>query len=258
MKLRLRRPMENYKERHCGCAPGTHAALAELIRTHVMPQAGVLDIGAHAGALLLRLEDFGFCDLHGVDLDPTRFAVPGASFYRLDLNQDFVHTLNRKFKLITATDVIEHLDSPRHFLSQIYAILEDDGWLGLSLPNVAFWEGRIKFVLRGELWGFGSKCYRAQRHISPITFEQMLLMLQELGFEPVAWASAGSFATKLRWVLTAPLWIPLRLFGGPRTFGESAIFLARKAEPIADLRKPLHYRNRWQGIPDKVGIEDNT
>jgi hypothetical protein len=49
-------------------------------------------------------------------------------------------------------------------------MLSDDGWLAISLPNVASWQGRVKFALKGELWGFGEKNYRAQRHISPITF----------------------------------------------------------------------------------------
>ena len=61
---------------------------------------------------------------------------------------------------MTATEVIEHLDSPRDFLKQIHAILDDDGWLAISLPNVASWQGRIKFLLKGELWGFGERNYR--------------------------------------------------------------------------------------------------
>lgn len=67
--------------------------------------------------------------------------------------------------------IIEHLDSPRNFLTECHKLLEDDGWLAISLPNVAFWEGRFKFMLTGELWGFGEKNDRLQRHISPITEE---------------------------------------------------------------------------------------
>lgn len=251
---KLRKPMEDYKGRHIGCAPGTHAALHKMIVKHVAPRAGVLDFGAHSGALLLRMQDSGFSEMVGSDLDETRFDLPGAEFQYADLNEDFSSKFDRKFGLITATDVIEHLDSPRHFLSEAHALLEDDGWLALSFPNVAFWEGRVKFMLKGELWGFGARNYIDQRHISPMTVEQTLLMLREIGFEPKAWGSGGSFATPLRKAITFPGWAPLRLLGGAMALGESALFLAQKSEPEQDLKMPIHYRSRWRGIPDGIGL----
>jgi SAM-dependent methyltransferase len=251
----LRKTLEDYRGRHVGCVPGTHAALAHLIRRVLSPCAGVLDIGTHSGALLLRLQDAGFTDLLGVDLDPTRFDVPGAEFKRLELNQPFSLEFSRRFRLIVCTDVIEHLDSPRNFLTEARELLHDEGYLALSYPNVAFWEGRCKFLLKGELWGFGAKNYRLQRHISPLTFDQMELMLQEVGFQPVCLSTGGSFATKLRTLLTFPIWGPLRLIGGPSTLGESALVVAKKAAPDPDLKSPVHYRSRWQGIPDRIGYE---
>lgn len=239
--------MELYQGRHCGCAPGTHAALTGMVEAHIPPdrRGSVLDFGAHAGALLLRLRDAGFSDLYGCDLDSTVFDVPGARFDVVELNREFASHFDERFDLVTATDVIEHLDSPRMFLSEVHKLVRDGGFIGITLPNVAFFEGRLKFLLRGELWGFGDFNYRAQRHINPITFEQMVLMMREIGFEVVACRSGGSFATPLRWVLTAPLWLPLRLLGGPTTLGESAIFLARKTEPDPELKQPTHYRSRW-------------
>lgn len=185
----------------------------------------VLDIGAHSGALLLRLQELGFSDLSGTDLDPTRFDVPGATFKRLELNRPFADAFDRKFQLITATEVIEHLDGPRNFIKEAHKLLEDDGWLALSLPNVAARQGRIKFLLQGELWGFGEKNYRKQRHISPITCEQMAMMLDELGFKLVAAGAAGLFSTRLFSFLTSPLWLPAMALGGD-ALGEAAIYLA--------------------------------
>jgi len=251
----MRKPMENYKGRHCGCVPGTHAALVEMIRKHVRPTGGVLDIGAHAGALLMRLQDAGFSDLYGTDLDPTRFNCPGAEFKRLELNADFAAEFDRKFNLITSTDVVEHLDSPRHFLLQARELLTDGGYLGVSLPNVAFWEGRCKFALKGELWGFGARNYLEQRHISPLTFEMMDMLMREVGFEIAEATSAGSFATIPRAILTFPIWALIRLLGGSHALGESAIFLARKTAPNMELKSPIHYRDRWRGVPDRIGLE---
>jgi SAM-dependent methyltransferase len=259
MRLRLRRPMESFEGRHIGCAPGTHAALCALIERFVPRECrgSALDLGAHSGALLLRLGHLGYDHLEGADLDSTRFDVPEGGFTQANVNQPFAQLFERTFDLVTATDVIEHMDDPRAFLSEARKLVGDEGkgYLGLTFPNVAFFEGRMKFLVRGELWGFGEKNYRMQRHISPITFEQMALMMQELGWRLIACATAGSFATPLRWVLTAPLWMPLRLAAGPTTLGESAVFLASSSEPDSALKQPTHYRARWAGQPDRIGLD---
>jgi SAM-dependent methyltransferase len=253
----LRKKTESYDGRNIGCAPGTHAALAKIIGKHVSERRSVLDIGAHSGALLLRLRDLGFSDLTGVDLDPTRFDVPNSVFKQLDLNSSFANQFHRKFQIITATDVIEHLDSPRNFLAEAHKLIEDGGLIAITLPNVASWQGRLKFLLRGELWGFGEKNYRAQRHISPITFEQMSMMLSEIGFHLIESGAAGSFSTPLMSLLTLPLWVPVSLFGGGApSLGECAIFVAQKVEADADLKVPTHYRDRWKGVPDRIGLGD--
>ena len=187
--------MESYDGRHIGCAPGTHAAVADAVARATPSREGVLDIGAHSGALLARFRSAGFSDLVGVDLDPTRFDLEDASFHRFELNEDFSHLLDRGFSVVTATDVIEHLDNPRHFVSQVRKLLKPEGIFALSFPNVGFWEGRVKFLLKGELWGFGERNYRKQRHISPMTHDQSRLMFKELGFEVVSLFAADSFST---------------------------------------------------------------
>ena len=250
----LRRGMENYKGRHIGCAPGTHYSLVRMILRHMSPSPGVLDLGTHSGALLLRLKDKGFSDLHGADLDSTRFDLEGASFTSLELNQDFSSQFGRQFSLITCTDVIEHLDCPRNFLIQVRNLLSDGGFVAISLPNVGFWEGRIKFLLTGELWGFGAKNYRNQRHISPITCEQMVLMLGEIGLKPIEWGFGGSFDRPIRRALLAPLWLPIRALCGSAVIGESALYLARRSDPDSDLSQPQDYRQRWRGVADDIGV----
>ncbi len=259
MKSFFRIPHESYKGRIIGCAPGTHAAVAEMVSRNLKAEdrSAVLDIGTHSGALLLRLkDDLGFLDLTGADLIPTVFDVPDADFKHLELNRPFSHLFEKKFQLVTATDVIEHLDSPRMFLTEIHSLLEEDGWLAISLPNVASWQGRIKFVLKGELWGFGEKNYRSQRHISPITGEQMVMMMQELGFSVVSKGSAGSFSTPYMKALTFPIWALASLLNGISPLGECAIFLARKTAPDENLKLPTHYEKLWKEIPDRIGLED--
>jgi 2-polyprenyl-3-methyl-5-hydroxy-6-metoxy-1,4-benzoquinol methylase len=255
LKKLLIRPLEEFRGHHIGCAPGTHGVIATLVAKHVIPKGDVLDIGAHSGALLLRLHDLGFSEMMGTDLDPTRFDVPEAAFKRMELNDAFARHFSRRFQLVAATDVIEHLDSPRAFLKEVYELVEEGGWVVISLPNVASWEGRLKFFLSGELWQFGEVHYRVQRHISPITRQQMTMMMQEIGFRVVEVISAGSFSTWLRKALTFPLWASATWLRGISVLGASAIFLAQRNTPDQELRQPIHYRDRWNGIPDKIGFD---
>jgi SAM-dependent methyltransferase len=238
--------METYKGLHIGCAPGTHAAVVSLVSRRTSHRTGVLDIGAHSGALLQRFADAGFSDLAAADLDTTVFKVPGVRLTRIDANQPFAQLFDRKFNLITCTDIIEHLDSPRQFFAQVRDLLSDDGHIAFSVPNVAFWEGRLKFALKGELWGFGSRNYMAQRHISPLTIDQTELLLREIGYKPVAWTTQGTFATPARKVVLSPLWLPFFIVDRKRSQGESLVFLAQKGPPEQELKSPWDYRDRWQ------------
>jgi hypothetical protein len=88
--------------------------------------------------------------------------------------------------------------------------------------------------------------YRSIRHISPMPAGLLGLTLREIGFEPVVSTTAGSFATPLRWVLLAPLWVPVLAIGGRRILGECTLILARLSAPDEDLRRPAVYRDVWK------------
>src|SRR4051812_44077415 len=116
---------ENYKGLEIGSAPGTHAAACDLLLKTIGPRARVVDLGARTGALLARLRDAGFSDLCAVDLDVGEFRLTEVPMHRLDLNSNFASGFDRRFNLIVSCDVIEHLDSPRHFLEQARRLLDD-------------------------------------------------------------------------------------------------------------------------------------
>lgn len=240
-----RREMEFYKGMIVGCAPGTHTAAVKLIAKHMKAREGVLDCGARSGSLLARLREAGFGDLNAIDLDVSELKLADVPIRRIDLNTRFAALYDRKFNLICCSDVLEHLDSPRQFFQQAFELLENDGLLCITVPNIGFWHGRLKFAIQGEHWGFGERNYRLQRHISPITYDAMRMTMAENGFELVDAVTAGSFAGPLQKVLLAPLAGLFRAVGGPRALGETSLYLARKSVPNADLSRPVHYRS-WE------------
>jgi 2-polyprenyl-3-methyl-5-hydroxy-6-metoxy-1,4-benzoquinol methylase len=233
----LRQGKEYYSGLMNGCAPGTHGYVVQKIKEKVPYNCGVLDLGAGSGALLLRLRDEGFDDLCAADLAADYFGLRDTPFVRIDLNGNFVSEFDRRFNIVCMSEVIEHLDSPREALSQARKLLEEDGYLVLTVPNVGFWEGRLKFLWKGELWGFGEQNYRSIRHISPMTIGLLKLTLREIGFRVVHYGVAGSFATVLRRVLLAPLWLPIRALGGADVMGECVVIIAQKAEPDLEIAR---------------------
>ena len=194
----MTRARETYAGLLMHCAPGTHEAALTLLGRGGAPWQGVLDLGAGTGAFLARLRDAGYTDLEAVDRNPARFQLDGVHCASLDLNAEFAGQLSRSFDLVTALEIIEHLDSPRAFLRQVHSLLTSEGMLLLSTPNVAHWAGRRKFLLTGDLRMFEGGLYHRMRHISPVTETQMRLMLAEVGFAVVGSATAGEFRGPLK------------------------------------------------------------
>jgi len=218
-----------YKGLVMRCAPGTHEAAMSLLLRHNPPRSSVLDLASGSGAMLARLFDYGFTDLYAVERDAEQFQLAGIKPCTVDLNSEFCRQFDRRFALITAVEIIEHLDCPRDFLRQVRALLDEGGYLLLTTPNVSSWVGRIYFLLWGKLRWFDETQYKPLRHISPIIDVQMRFMLNENAFELVDFTSAGSFYGPLKRVVTAPVGLFFRAIFGRWVWGDCNIYLATTA-----------------------------
>jgi len=239
-------PLSKFDGLPIRCAPGTHDAAAELIAAHVPVEGAVLDLAAGTGAFLARLKHKGFTRLNAVELDVKNFAFSDVQPISVDLNSDFSQTFDRQFDLVTAIEIIEHLDSPRHFLREIWNLLSPDGYLALSTPNIAHWVGRLRFAASGELRYFRERDYHHQRHISPIADGHMRLMLKEIGFGLVKRTTAGSFWGPLKRAVAAPATLMARTFLGPVSRGDVCVYLVQKTGPDSESegRSSLAYVHR--------------
>ena len=191
-----------------------------LVAKHVRQAARVLDLASGTGAFLARLRDSGYRNLAAVELNVEGFRLEGVAPSSVDLNSNFAAALPHDHGLITAIEIIEHLDCPRRFLRNVRELLTDGGYLLLTTPNVAHWLGRMRFLISGELRQFQRRDYDHQRHISPLTNIQLQLIFEELGFEIVERATAGTFFGSLK---RAIFW-PLEMVAG----GDVLIYLVRK------------------------------
>jgi SAM-dependent methyltransferase len=157
---------------------GLHDFLMDSVLLRYAVRGGrAVDLGAGSGALTVRLWELGF-EVVAVDINQERFKAD-VPFVRLDLDEpDFASRLGeRAFNLVTAVEVIEHLESPIGFLRNVRRLLKPDGIAVITTPNVDNAPARVKFLLTGELHMM-DKLVPYHNHISPIFYN--LFMRQYL------------------------------------------------------------------------------
>ncbi|HEY6329496.1 MAG TPA: methyltransferase domain-containing protein, partial [Blastocatellia bacterium] len=144
----------------------------------------VLDLGAGEGAFSMRLMDRGH-NVTAVELDRARFKLD-IPHYSFDLNLDFEGKLDERFDLVVAIEIIEHLASPRHFISSCLGLLRPEGFLVLTTPNLESWLSRIKFLREGRFLWFEEEDYTSYGHITPIFSWQIAQVCRENNAELMA------------------------------------------------------------------------
>ncbi len=100
----------------------------------------VLDMGAGTGGLLLACQQHGATHLAGIEVDPELHAMAqlrlaGTGIESLLTDGNTVPLPDASFDVIFSIHVIEHVVSPRAYLSEIARLLKPDGVALLACPN---------------------------------------------------------------------------------------------------------------------------
>ena len=170
---------------------GIHECVGAIAARVLGTGSSVLDLAAGSGALCLRLKDLGMnptaCDLVGEN-----FRLHGSvPFVTANLNQDFPAEFLDHFDGITATEIIEHLENPRHFLRQCFSVLKPGGYLILTTPNVDSALSRAVWVRTGAFQWFSQKNYLGDGHITPLPRMVLRNSIAEAGFNILEETSVG-------------------------------------------------------------------
>lgn len=134
----------------------------------------VLDLGCGTGILVaFPLAELGY-DVTGVDIDPRSIAVaekenpfPNLTFFCSDFTEYFPE---KKFDVIIAAEIIEHLDDPESLLLAIKRMLNPGGTVIISAPN-GYGPHEVEaffFHTLFEPWGFVPKIRYFNRSITAI------------------------------------------------------------------------------------------
>jgi 2-polyprenyl-3-methyl-5-hydroxy-6-metoxy-1,4-benzoquinol methylase len=149
---------------------GLHDFVAQRVLTaYAGPGIRAADLGSGPGAIAARLHSFG-CDVLAVDRTAAGFEA-GLPHVELDFDQnDFASGLGPGlFDLITAVEVIEHIESPIGFLRNVGRLLTPRGVAVITTPNVDSLPARAKFMLTGKIRTMDE--FSEPTHISPIFWD---------------------------------------------------------------------------------------
>jgi 2-polyprenyl-3-methyl-5-hydroxy-6-metoxy-1,4-benzoquinol methylase len=138
-----------YRGLKINAASNLHTSCFSIIKSlDLLTGVRALDLGAGEGAFSQRLIDNGFAVL-AVERQAEQFRAD-APCIRIDLNEGFDNKLTGKFDLIVAIEIIEHLYNPRHFIRNCLNLLNQQGYLLITSPNVESWISRIRFLRHGR------------------------------------------------------------------------------------------------------------
>jgi SAM-dependent methyltransferase len=121
------------------------ARIRAFLEQHLLPRAQsgpLLDVGCGGGTVLRIAGGLGF-DALGFDLSEA--AVEACRSKGLQaIAGDFTRHdfADRRFRVITFWDVLEHLPEPGPFLARAHALLEPGGWLIAKVPLHGDWSLR--------------------------------------------------------------------------------------------------------------------
>lgn len=192
-------------------SPSRHSPTAKVV-DHMPRGVTVLDMGCATGYMARELARKG-CRTWGVDVDDR--AVAAARVHCVDAvccNLDeLTHESVRlpfegqRFDVILLLDVLEHLVRPDLVLPRIGRLLEPEGHVWISLPNVARIEYRLRLMLgRFEYEDAGPL---SKGHLGFFTRKTARELLERSGFSIELELPTG-FASKLESLVG---WSPRRL-----------------------------------------------
>jgi 2-polyprenyl-3-methyl-5-hydroxy-6-metoxy-1,4-benzoquinol methylase len=210
--------------------PGLHEYVVdEVLPRFVKPGDRAIDLGAGTGLLAMRMQKFGW-NVTAADLNAAGFKAP-LPFVPVDLNDsNFSSQLGEgQFAMVTAIEVIEHVEAPIALLRNGRRLLKPGGYMVITTPNVDSVPARVKFLLTEKIRMMDATS--EPTHISPIfwdLFERQFLPISGMKIHEHHLVPPNGFvATRRRytWMMRGLSWF----VSGACKFGDNHVFVLKAA-----------------------------
>ena len=98
----------------------------------------ILDIGCSSGILLSEIRRNGFKNLNGIDIDKKSVDLSKEKDLDVEITDAKIFESKNKFKILIASDILEHIDDDKTALKNWNNLLENNGKLILFVPAFMF------------------------------------------------------------------------------------------------------------------------
>lgn len=146
-----------------------------------------LDVGFGNGALLFTAQEYGFEPV-GLELRPG--AAEEMATFGVEAHNETICTFARTdpggFSVVSMADVLEHIPYPIPTLEAARSLLNNNGALFVSMPNMAAPIWRHYDRNNNPFWV-------EIEHYHNFTRERLYALLRETGFDPVSYGVSGRY-----------------------------------------------------------------
>ena len=141
-------------------------------------RGAVVDVGCGAGTLRAAL---ALLTSSYIGVDVVRFpSFPvDAEFRQADLDLEPIPLADRSADIVTAIEVIEHVENPRRLMRELARIARPGAVVLVSTPNQRSLLSTLSLVVRGHFAAFSDREYPA--HISALLDVDLLRIAAECG-----------------------------------------------------------------------------
>ena len=152
----------------------------------------VLDIGCGPGVFYKPWSQFNI-EWEGIDINPywSKFGEEN----KIPISNQPIDSITEKFDVITAHQVIEHVNDPVAFMKSIKALLNPGGLIHLELPNQNSLTAKLRKISSSISYDYGF--IQPPMHLRAYHKKTIKLLFDSLNLEPIMLFECGN--TDLTW-----------------------------------------------------------
>lgn len=171
----------------------------EDICSLVEPNKRVLDVGCATGRIAEKLTKEKKCTVVGIEVNKAMVKIAKKRCSKVIMaNVELLKSINfpeKYFDIILFADVLEHCRNSGEILRNLRRYLSDDGYILVSIPNVANWEIRLRLLL-GK-FDYKGGTILDDGHLRFFTLSSIKKLVEESGYKVIEVKVRNAFLTSL-------------------------------------------------------------